>query len=100
MMCSRREYSRETAITHEALGAPLRLSKDKDGSIRFNKAGRPVLKVAAELSEHIRMVRENFVSGLVGYAGQVMKAKPEEYKAMAEACHKAGAPIIEKANNT
>ena len=88
----------DTAIPHEAIGAPLRLAKDKDGSIRFNKTGRPVLKVAGELSESIRMVRDNFVSSLVGYAGQVMKAKPDEYKAQAEACHKAGAPIIERAN--
>ncbi|MDD4986222.1 MAG: hypothetical protein PHQ43_10635, partial [Dehalococcoidales bacterium] len=88
----------DTAIPHEAIGAPLRLAKDTDGSIRFNKTGRPVLKVAGELSEHIRMVRENFVAGLVGYAGQVMKAKPDEYKAEAEACHQAGEPIIQKAN--
>jgi len=88
----------DTAIPHEAIGAPLRLAKDKDGSIRFNKTGRPVLKVAGELSEAIRMVRENFVAGLTGYAGQVMKAKPDDYKAMAESCHKAGTPIIERAN--
>jgi hypothetical protein len=89
----------DTLIPHDAIGAPLRLAKDKDGSVKFNKAGRPVLKVAGELSEAIRMVRENFVSSLVGYAGQVMKAKPDEYKAEAEACHEAGAPIVEKAND-
>jgi len=88
----------DTAIPCEAIGAPLRLGKDKDGSVRFNKTGRPVLKVAGELSEAIRMVRDNFVSSLVGYAGQVMKAKPEDYKAMAEACHQAGEPIIQRAN--
>ncbi len=88
----------DTAIPCEAIGAPLRLGKDKDGSVRFGKTGRPVLKVAGELSEAIRMVRDNFVSSLVGYAGQVMKAKPEDYKAMADTCHQAGAPIIERAN--
>ena len=88
----------DTAIPHEAIGAPLRLAKDKDGSVKFAKSGRPVLRVAGEISDQIRMVRENFVAGLVNYAGQVMKAKPDEYKAEAEACHQAGAPIIEKAN--
>jgi len=89
----------DTAIPHDAIGAPLRLAKDKDGSVKFTKSGRPVLKVAGDLSEAIRMVRENFVAGLIGYAGQVMKAKPDEYKAEAEACHEAGAPIIQKAND-
>jgi hypothetical protein len=89
----------DTAIPHEAIGAPLRLAKDKDGSVKFNKAGRPVLRVAGELSEQIRMVRENFVAGLVSYSGQVMKAKPDEYKSEAEACHQAGAPIMQKAND-
>ena len=88
----------DTAIPCEAIGAPLRLGKDKDGSVRFNKTGRPVLKVAGELSEAIRMVRDNFVASLTSYAGQVMKAKPEDYKAMAETCHQAGTPIIEQAN--
>ena len=88
----------DTAIPCEAIGAPLRLGKDKDGSVRFNKTGRPVLKVAGELSEAIRMVRDNFVSSLVGYAGQVMKAKPDEYGAEARACHQAGEPIIQRAN--
>ena len=88
----------DTVIPREAIGAPLRLAKDKDGSVKFTKAGRPVLKVVGELSEQIRLVRENFVAGLVNYAGQVMKNKPDEYKVESEACHRAGAPIIEKAN--
>jgi hypothetical protein len=88
----------DTAVPRDALGAPLRLAKDKDGAVKFSSKGRPVLKVAGELSEQIRLVRENFVAGLVNYAGQVMKTKPDEYKAETEACHQAGAPIIEKAN--
>ena len=27
----------DTAIPHEAIGAPLRLAKDKDGSVKFKK---------------------------------------------------------------
>ena len=88
----------DTTMPKEAIGAPLRLAKDKDGSVKFKKDGRPVLKVAGELSDGIRMVRENFVAGLVNYAGQVMKQRPDDYKAESAACQAAGAPIIHKAN--
>ena len=37
-------------------------------------------------------------AGLVNYAGQVMKQRPDEYKAESAACQAAGAPIIHKAN--
>jgi hypothetical protein len=88
----------DTVIPREALGAPLRLSLDKDGSPKFSTAGRPVLKVAAELANQVKLVRENFVAGLVNYAGQVMTQRPDDYKAEVAACHEAGAPIIQKAN--
>ncbi len=82
-----------TVIPHEAIGAPLRLVKAKDGSVKFSQNGRPVLKVASELSAQIRLVRENFVATLVDYAGEVQKQLPDEYKAEVEACQKAGEPI-------
>jgi hypothetical protein len=75
----------------------LRLAKDKDGSVKFSKAGRPILKVAVELNDQIRLVRENFISGLVTYANQVAKENPDGYKAEADACHEAGVPINEMA---
>lgn len=83
----------DTAIPQEAIGAPLRLAKAKDGSVKFSQNGRPVLKVAGELSSQIRLVRENFTAGLVAYAGDVQKQRPDEYKAHVEACQKAGEPI-------
>ena len=83
----------DTAIPQDAIGAPLRLAKAKDGSVKFSQNGRPVLKVATELSSQIRVVRENFVASLVNYAGEVQLAKPDEYKAHVEACQKAGEPI-------
>src|SRR4030042_4304194 len=61
----------DTAGPREALGAPLRLAKDTDGSVKFSKSGRPVLKVAPELADQIRLVRENFVSGLITHTNQV-----------------------------
>lgn len=86
----------DTAIPHDALGAPLRLAYDKDGSVKFSKAGRPTLKVAPELNQQIRLVRENFTAGLVNYAGQVVHQRPEDYQAEADACREAGEPITEK----
>lgn len=86
----------DTNISHEALGAPLLLAKDKDGTIRFNDAGRPVLRVNKELSKAVGDVRQNIIAELMNYPQIVYKAKPEEYKAQLEANHKAGQPIIDK----
>ena len=87
----------ETAIPAEALGAPLRLAKDKDGSVKFSSNGRPVVRLAKELSDSVKMVRENFEASLVGYVGQVQKARPEDYKAQVQANREAGAPLNERA---
>lgn len=84
----------ETAMPAEVLGAPLRLARDKDGSIRFSPSGRPVLKVERELSEQIRMVRDNFTAGLLAYADTIRKGMPNEYKAVVEASARAGEPIM------
>lgn len=87
-----------TAIPREALGAPLRLGKDKDGSIRFRDDGRPVLKVAPELSKAVGDVRQNILAELVAFPNMVYKANPTLYQAEVEKNHKAGEPIIAKAN--
>ncbi len=83
----------DTAIPQEAIGAPLRLAKAKDGSVKFSTSGRPVLKVAGELSSQIRIAREAFTAGLVDFAGAVQKNNPDEYAAEVAACQKAGEPI-------
>ena len=86
----------ETAIDAETLGAPLRLQREKDGTPRFSKTGRPVIRVVKELSDQIRIVRENFAFGLLSYADTVQKARPKEYKAQVDASRKAGEPITQK----
>ncbi|GEM_PF-1136410 len=86
----------DTSVPADALGAPLRLAKDKDGTVRFAQNGRPVLRVAKDLSDQIRMVRENFEAGLVQYAVGVQKANPDGYKAQVMANLQAGIPINEK----
>ena len=86
----------ETNITAEALGAPLRLAYNADGSVKFSKSGRPVTKVAKELSDNIRLVRENFTASLQSYANGVIAENPEGYKAQVKAAEKAGEPILTK----
>ena len=85
----------KTAISAEALGAPLRLAKNADGSVKFSKTGRPIFRVAPEISNQVRVIRENFTAQLEAYANSVIGQKPEEYKAEVAKAQKAGRPIIE-----
>jgi len=86
----------DTAIPVDALGAPLRLAYNADGSVKFSKAGRPVTKVAKEVADSVKLIRDNFTAGLVAYAGAVIADKPEDYKAQVELAREAGEPIIAK----
>jgi len=86
----------DTAIPHDALGAPLRLAYNADGSVKFSKTGRPVTKVAKELSDNIRMVRDNFTAGLVSFANGVINKKADDYRALVELAKQAGEPILAK----
>ncbi len=87
----------ESHLPSEALGAPLRLAKDKDGSVKFTKAGRPVLRLAPELNQQVAIVRENFVAGLQAFTGQVQEQQADAYQAQLDAAREAAAPIHEKA---
>jgi len=84
----------DTHIPVDALGCPLRLAYDADGSVRFSKAGRPITKVAKDLADTIRMVRDNFSAGLLGYTEQVVASDKSGYKAQIELARKAGEPIL------
>ena len=83
----------ETDIGSDVLGAPIRLQKNQDGTPKFSKNGKPVLRTVKELSDQIRLVRDNFTFGLMAYAENVRKTMPAEYKAQVEAAENAGAPI-------
>lgn len=84
----------DTHIPHDALGAPLRLAYDADGSVKFSKSGRPITKVAKDLADTVRMVRENFAAGLQSYANQVITDNPEGYKGEVGLAREAGEPIV------
>ena len=52
---------KDTEVSPETLGAPIRLGTQKDGSVRFTQTGRPSMRIAPELSTQIRVVvREAF----------------------------------------
>lgn len=83
----------DTAIPSAALGAPLRLAYDKAGAVRFSQAGRPTIRVAKELSDSIKVVRDNFTANLLNYAGEVIRDNPDGYKAQAEQAQRFGLPL-------
>jgi hypothetical protein len=88
----------DTAIPSEALGAPLRLGYNKDGTVKFGSSGKPVIRVVKELSDSVRLVRDNFTAGLMAYANGVITESPEAYKAEMVKNLEAGKPIIARDN--
>lgn len=86
----------DTAITAESLGYPLRLMREKDGTPKFSATGRPVVRVVKELSDQVRIMRDNFISGLMAYTDTVRKGIPDQYKTQVEANRKAGEPLALK----
>ncbi|GAI77206.1 unnamed protein product, partial [marine sediment metagenome] len=66
----------DTAIPSEALGSPLRLGYDKAGAVRFSQTGRPVVRVAKEIADNVRLAKEDFTSHLINYTESVIKDNP------------------------
>ena len=89
----------DTAIPSDAIGCPLRLGYDKAGQVRFSQAGRPVIRVAKEIADNVKMVRDNFTANLINYAGSVMRDNAEGYKAQLETAKKAGEPVYQHDKN-
>ena len=85
-----------TTIEPDVLGAPLRLAKDKDGTIKFSKAGRPMTRVHPVLAEHVKVARENYEADLLAYAGNVAREMPGKYKAQVELAQRAAEPVMAK----
>ena len=83
----------QTAVSADVLGAPLRLQREQDGTPKFSSKGKPVIRVAGELADQVKMVRENFVAGLRSYTASVQEKMAEEYKQQLEAAQQAGEPI-------
>lgn len=86
----------ETAIPDEALGAPLLLAHNADGSVKFSRTGNLVMKIVKDIADSVRLVRENHIAGLLHYANTVAIENPGGYRAQVEASRQAAKPIIEK----
>ncbi len=84
----------DTAIPADALGCPIRLAYDRDGSVKFSKTGRPVSRVARPISDSVTLIRQNFVANLQQYAEQVATDKQKDYAKQVEMATIAGKPII------
>ncbi len=84
----------DTAIPVDALGCPIRLAFDKDGSVKFSKSGRPVSRVAKPISDSVTLIRQNFVANLQQYAEQVATDRQKDYAKQVEMATIAGKPII------
>jgi hypothetical protein len=86
----------DTAIPADAMGAPLRLGYNADGSVKFSKTGRPVTKVVKDIADSVRLVKDNFTAGLLAYASGVITDNPDGYKAQIEMAREAGEPILNR----
>ena len=83
----------DTAIPHDALGAPLRLAYAKDGSVKFKANGRPTVVVVKEIRDGVSMLRDNFVANLQDYAHGVATEHKDEFTAQVKLCVAAGEPV-------
>ena len=86
----------ETELPDEVLGAPVRLSKNPDGEVKFSSTGRPVMRVHPELNAQIGIVRENFIAGLTTYTGAVMEEMADDYAEQVKRSGEAGLPHLEQ----
>ena len=82
-----------TSIEPDVLGAPLRLAKDKDGTIKFSKSGRPMTRVHPVIAEHVNVARGNYETELLVFAGNTAREMPGKYKAQVELAQRAGEPV-------
>jgi hypothetical protein len=87
-----------TRIPSEALGAPLRLAYNPDGSVKFGKTGRPTVKVTKDLADSVSMVKLNFIADLQHFANTVISEETDRYRQEVEQAQQAGKPIIDNDN--
>ena len=82
-------------LPDDALGAPLRLRRNKDtNDVRFSASGRPMFYVAPELNTLVNRARDNYVAGLLQSAGVVQEESPELFAAQCDRQYRAAAPIL------
>ena len=87
----------ESSIAHSALGAPMQLVVNKDGTpkVKVDDDGteRVQYKVNKAVNDSVKTVMDNFAFGLMAFTETVKKTHLEQYKAEVEAARVAGATI-------
>lgn len=86
----------KTQFAPEILGKPLELARAKDGSIRFNDSGKPIVRVRKDISSFANNARDKYASSLQAYTGLVMGERPEAFKDMVGSSQQAAAPLYEQ----
>lgn len=86
----------KTHVSREALGAPLRLAYNSDDSVKLSKKGIPIVRIAKDISDNVRFVRELVHDGITAYAVDTIENNPDAYEAEKQACAKAGKPIADR----
>ena len=86
----------ESHISAESLGYPVRLAKDKDGTPKFADNGRPIVRVVKEISDSVRIIRENFVAELMAYPTSVKANYPDQYAAQVAVASTKGQAMADK----
>ena len=89
----------DTAMPHDALGAPLRLAYAKDGSVKFRANGRPNIVVAKPIRDGVVMLRENFIANLMDFTHKVATEREELYANEVSLNVAAGNPLIAHDND-
>jgi len=87
----------ESNVDRSALGAPMQLVVNKDGTakVKVDDDGteRVQYKVAKAVNDSVKTVMDNFAFGLMTFTEAVKKSHPEQYKAEIEAARKAGEKV-------
>jgi len=82
-----------TTIPDEALGCPIRLAYEKDGSVKFSKTGKPVSKVAKPIADGVTLMRQEYIARLMGYTNKVVRERQEDYATQIKRSAEAGQPL-------
>ncbi|MEK7877089.1 MAG: hypothetical protein AAB325_12960 [Pseudomonadota bacterium] len=90
----------ESHINAGSLGCPLRLAVGKDGVPKLKDDGTPRYTVDKDISQGVRVVKDNFAFGLMAFIASTQKTMPNEYKAQVEAAQKAGTKVLEQDQTT
>ena len=90
----------ESHINSGALGCPMRLAVDKAGVPKLKDDGSARYTVDKEISNAVKMVKDNFAFGLMSFTETVKKTHAEQYKAQVEAAQTEGAKVLEHDDET